>query len=81
MRGDRDGTAGFLMAGQSRGVFDVDEDRALAELELVWADGGYHGFSAGGGTWCAVSSAGEVLAGGTPDALDKAIRAHWQAMQ
>ena len=34
-----------------RDVFDVDEDRALAELELAWAYGGYHGFSAEGGTW------------------------------
>ena len=59
----------------------MDEDRALAELERAWADGGYHGFSAEGGTWCAISSAGEVLTGGTPDALDRAIRAHWQAMQ
>ena len=67
--------------GQRRDVFAVDEDAALAELELAWADGGYHGFSADGGTWCAVSSAGEVLTGGTPDALDRAIRAHWQAMQ
>jgi hypothetical protein len=81
MRGDRDGTARFLMARQRRGVFEVDEDRALAELEQAWADGGYHGFSAEGGTWCPVSSAGEVLTGGTPDALDRAIRAHWQAMQ
>ena len=67
--------------GQERGVFEVDEDRALAGLELAWADGGYHGFSADGGLWSAISSAGEVLAGGTPDALDRAIRAHWQAMQ
>ena len=67
--------------GQQRGVFEVDEGRALAELELAWTDGGYHGFSADGGTWCAISSAGEVLTGGTPDALDRAIRAHWQAMQ
>ena len=81
MRGDRDGTAGFLMAGQRRGVLDVDEDRALAELELAWADGGYHGFGAEGGLWSAISSAGEVLTGGTPDTLDRAIRAHWQAMQ
>ena len=71
MRGDRDGTAGFLTATQRRGVFDVDEDRALAELELAWADGGYHGFSADGGPWSAISSAGEVLTGGTPDALDQ----------
>ena len=64
-----------------RDVFDVDEDRALAELELAWADGGYHGFSADGGIWSAISSAGDVLTGGTPDALTQKIRAHWQAMQ
>ncbi len=67
-------------AGQ-RGVFDVDEDAALAELERAWAYGGYHAFSTDGGTWCAVSRAGEVLTGDTPDALSRAIRAHWQAMQ
>jgi len=61
--------------------FAVDEDRALAELELAWSDGGYHGFTAEGGTWFAISSAGEVLTGGTPDALSRAIRAHWQAMR
>lgn len=75
------GTAGFLMAGQRRGVFDVDEDRALAVLELAWADGGYHGFCADGGTWSAINSAGDVLTGDTPDALTREIRAHWQAMQ
>jgi len=66
---------------RQRGVFDVDKNAALAEIELAWADGGYHAFSADGGTWCAVSGAGEVLAGGTPDALNRAIRAHWQARQ
>ena len=69
------------MAAQCRGVFDVDEDRVLAELELAWADGGYHGFCVGGGTWFAISSAGDVLIGDTPDALTQKIRAHWQAMQ
>jgi hypothetical protein len=68
-------------AHQQRGVFAVDENAALAELELAWADGGYHGFSAGDGTWSAISSAGEVLTGDTPDALTTKIRAHWQAMQ
>lgn len=68
-------------AGQHRGVFAVYEDAAMAELELAWADGGYHGFSADGGTWSAVSSAGEVLTGDTPDALATRIRAHWQARQ
>ena len=59
----------------------VDENAALAELELAWADGGYHGFSVDDGTWSAISSAGEVLTGDTPDALTRKIRAHWQAMQ
>ena len=68
-------------ASQRRGVFAVDENAALAELELAWTDGGYHGFSAGDGTWSAISSAGEVLTGDTPDALTRKIRAHWQAMQ
>jgi hypothetical protein len=27
--------------------FAVDEDRALAELELAWSDGGYHSFGQG----------------------------------
>ena len=66
---------------QRRGVFEVDEDRAVAALELAWADGGYHGFSADGGLWSAISSAGDVLTGDTPDALTRKIRAHWQTMQ
>ncbi len=38
-------------------------------------------FSADGGTWAAISSAGEILTGATPDAQARAIWAHWQAMQ
>jgi len=67
--------------GQQRGVFEVDEDRALEALRVAWAGGGYHGFSADGGTWSAITSAGDVLTGDTPDALNREIRAHWQAMQ
>ncbi len=67
--------------GQQRGVFEVDQDRALAELELAWAGGGYHGFSVSDGPWAAVSSAGDVLTGYTPDALNRRIRAHWLALQ
>jgi hypothetical protein len=52
------GTAKADTARQRRAVFAVDEDAALAALEEAWADGGYHGFSADGGTWSAVSSAG-----------------------
>ena len=66
---------------QQRGVLDVDEDRALAALELAWTNGGYHGFSADGGLPSAISNAGDVLTGDTPDALAQKIRAHWQAMQ
>ena len=68
-------------ARQRRGVFAVDENAALAELELAWTDGGYHGFSVDDETGSAISSAGEVLIGDTPDALTRKIRAHWQAMQ
>ena len=68
-------------ASGERDPFAVDEDRALAELELAWADGGYHGFSVDDGLWSAISRAGDVLTGDTPDALTGRIRAHWQAMQ
>jgi hypothetical protein len=68
-------------AGNKRGVFEVDEDAALAELGLSWSSGGYRGFCVDDGTWTAISSAGEVLTGDTPDALNQAITAHWQASQ
>jgi len=77
--------AGETQAGAvpgRRGVFEVDEDAALAELERAWADGGYHGFCVlDGSVWSAISSAGEVLTGNTPDGLDQQIRTHWQALQ
>ena len=68
-------------AGQRRAVFAVDEDAALAALEEVWAEGGYHTFSARHGTCPAIGSAGQVLTGSTPDELDRKIRAHWQETQ
>jgi hypothetical protein len=65
-----------------RGVFEVDEDAALAELEKAWADGGYHGFCVmEHSLWSAISGSGEVLTGTTPDGRDQQIRAHWQALQ
>ena len=72
---------GRTAGGQRRGPFAVDEEIALTELKLAWVPGGYHGFSVDGDTWSAISSAEEVLTGTTPDALTRAIRAHWQAMQ
>ncbi len=68
------------MGRAGRGVFEMDEDAALAELERTWAEGRCHGFSADGAVWPAISSAGEVLTADTPDALAARIRAHWQAM-
>ena len=57
--------AGEAQAGAvsgRRGVFEVDEDAALAELERAWADGGYHGFCVlEHSLWSAISSSGEVL--------------------
>ena len=49
--------AGQATGQQQRVVFEVDEEGTLAELELAWADGGYHGFCADGGLWSAISSA------------------------
>jgi hypothetical protein len=72
---------GAAAARGPRDPFAVDKDAAPAELELAWTDSGYHRFSAEGGIWAAISSAGEVLTGATVDALARAIRANWQAMQ
>lgn len=73
--------AGPTTGDLRRRVLEMDEDRAVAALDLAWAESGYHGFSANDGLWSAISSAGEVLTGDTPDALTRKIRAHWQAMQ
>ena len=79
--------AGTMMAAgqpgssQPRGVFEVDEDRALEALRLAWADAYDVGFE--GGTWTATSRDAEArtFTGDTPDALNRAIRADWQVMQ
>ena len=68
-------------AGRRRDVFAVDEAAALAELELAWGDGGYHGFSADGDTWSAISDDGTVFTAATVDELSREIRAHWAGMQ
>jgi hypothetical protein len=80
MRGMETVATGSAKAKQ-RGVFEVDAGSALAELELAWTAGGYHGFCVADGLWSAISSAGDVLTGDTPDALGRAVRAHWQARQ
>ena len=62
---------------QPRGVFDVDEDRALEALRLAWGDA--YDLGAGRGTWTAVSKDAEhrVFTGDTPDALNVKVRADW----
>ena len=70
MRGDRDGTAGFLMAGQRRGVFEVDEDRALEALRLAWGDAYDIGFESGRGTPTSRDAEDCTFTGDTPDALN-----------
>jgi len=65
------GTARAGAAGQWRAVFAVDEEAALAALQEAWADGGYHAFGVEDEFWSAISSAGEVLTGSTPDELTR----------
>ncbi len=64
--------------GEQRGVFDVDEDRALDALALAWGDA-YKIYVAGGQwqAWREGSADEDVLTGSTPDELNAAIRADW----
>ncbi len=50
---------------QQRGVSDPGEDRALDALALAW------------GAWREGAGDEDVLAGSTPEELNRAIRAHW----
>jgi hypothetical protein len=63
--------------GQRRGVFDVDEDRALEALRLAWGDAYDIGHEYG--KWVATSRDEEkrTITGETPDELNRAIRADW----
>jgi len=60
-----------------RGPFDVDEDKALAALELQWGEE-YDEFWVDDGQWGAHRKGtpdGEAVTAATPDELDRAIRA------
>jgi hypothetical protein len=65
-----------VTGGLRRGVFDVDEDRALEALRLAWGDAYDIGFECG--KWVATGrDGGRTFDGDTPDALNRAIRADW----
>jgi hypothetical protein len=62
-----------------RGIFAVDEDRALEALRLAWGDAYDIGHEHG--RWVATSrnSQQHALDGATPDELNRAIRADWES--
>ena len=62
-----------------RGIFDVDEDRALEALRLAWGDAYDIGHEHG--RWLATSRSSRqtTLDGATPDELNRAIRADWDS--
>ncbi|MGH3418023.1 MAG: hypothetical protein ACRDOD_00265 [Streptosporangiaceae bacterium] len=62
--------------GVRRGVFDVDEDRALEALRLAWGD--TYDIGLEHQKWVATRRDGDrTVDGDTPDALNRAIRADW----
>ncbi len=65
-------------AGEQRGAFDAEEDRALDALALAWGDA--YKFYVAGGHWQAWRQGAadqDVLTGSTPGELNVAIRADW----
>ena len=65
------------VSARQRDPFRVDKDRALEALRLAWADA--YDIGCERGAWVATSRDGEArtFTGGTPDALNAAIRADW----
>ena len=64
-------------AGRQRGVFDVDQDRAVEALRLAWGDAYEVSFNDDKYRASRVDGDGEELTGGTPDELNARIRADW----
>ncbi len=69
------GTAGTAR----RGPFDVDQDRALDVLRLAWGDVYDAGFADGAYRAARIDGTGNLLTWQTPDELNAAIRADWNA--
>jgi hypothetical protein len=62
---------------QWRGVFDVDEDRALEALRLSWSDVYDIGHECGQWVASRRDGRGVTLTGSTPDELNRQMRAGW----
>lgn len=71
------GRAADTTSGPRRGVFDVDEDRALEALRLAWGDAYDVGFERGSWTAASRDAEGRTFTGDTPDALTVKLRADW----
>jgi hypothetical protein len=67
-----------VVTGQ-RGVFDVDQDRALEALRVTWGE--VYDIDAGNRQWTAsrADGTGRILTGRVPDELYAALRADWGA--
>ena len=61
------------------GPFDADQDRALDALRLAWGEVYDTGFADGAYRAARIDGTGDLLAGQTPDELNAAIRADWNA--
>jgi hypothetical protein len=67
-------------AGTARpGPFDAGQDRALDALRLAWSDLYDTGFADGAYRAARIDGTGDLLTGQTPDELNAAIRADWNA--
>jgi hypothetical protein len=62
-----------------RGVFDVDEDRALDALRMSWGDAYDIGHEHGQWVASRRDGRGGTLEGATPDELNRQMRAGWGA--
>lgn len=62
-----------------RGVFDVDQDRAIEALRMTWGEAYDTGFADGVGHAARLNGPGTLLTGRTPDELVAAIRTDWGA--
>jgi hypothetical protein len=60
-----------------RGVFDVDEDRALDALRMSWGDAYDIGHEHGQWVASRRDGRGGALEGATPDELNRQMRAGW----